>query len=256
MLNLIDRGGQGSVLILLHGFLGSGDDWLPVLPALCQHFHCWTVDLPGHGGSAPEACSLAGIADVIYQCLKAHHISPAYVLGYSLGGRGAMTLADRYPAVVYQLVLEGAHPGLLNETDQQTRLKSDQGWAHRFANESLSVVLEGWYRQHVFSSLDEVSRQALVSERATSNRGAVLADVLMGCSLSVQKDYRPSLRNKIKSVVYLVGEHDLRFQLLADQLFQESGVQKATVLNAGHNAHRDAPTEFVKALLTTLTPSF
>ena len=43
---------RGNVLVLLHGFLGSGADWRQVLPGLQHHYRCVTVDLPGHGESS------------------------------------------------------------------------------------------------------------------------------------------------------------------------------------------------------------
>lgn len=44
--------GRRPCLVWLHGLLGSGDDWLPVLPYFAGGPQV-TLDLPGHGASAP-----------------------------------------------------------------------------------------------------------------------------------------------------------------------------------------------------------
>src|SRR5258708_37841808 len=44
--------GSGRPLILLHGGLGSGEMFGPVLPQLAERHQVVTVDLPGHGRTA------------------------------------------------------------------------------------------------------------------------------------------------------------------------------------------------------------
>ena len=39
------------VCILLHGFMGDKEDWLPIMRALALTHHCIAVDLPGHGNT-------------------------------------------------------------------------------------------------------------------------------------------------------------------------------------------------------------
>ena len=42
-------------IVFLHGFLGSGSDWLPVTRELQNDYCCLMVDLPGHGERQPPA---------------------------------------------------------------------------------------------------------------------------------------------------------------------------------------------------------
>ena len=37
------------VILLLHGFMGSSNDFIEIIPQLSKKFCCLTVDLPGHG---------------------------------------------------------------------------------------------------------------------------------------------------------------------------------------------------------------
>ncbi|CAM3626005.1 2-succinyl-6-hydroxy-2,4-cyclohexadiene-1-carboxylate synthase [Parendozoicomonas haliclonae] len=262
LLNLVDHGGKGPLLVLLHGFLGSGRDWDAVLPLLTSSFHCLTVDLPGHGQSPmviPD--DLNGVAHAVQQTLLEHGHHCCAVLGYSLGGRVALALAKQVPQLVTQLFLEGSHPGLVQASEKAARWQNDQGWAQRFEQEPLSQVLDDWYRQLVFSSLQEQERCRLVAERSQqslsddslfSSEGMALAAMLRSCSLARQPDFRPVFTQQAEQnrpVVYLVGEHDQKFRLLAEQLSADGLVRTGLVPAAGHNAHRDNPSGFAQALL-------
>ena len=38
-------------IVFLHGFMGSGADWDPVMAQLSESHYCVAMDLPGHGNS-------------------------------------------------------------------------------------------------------------------------------------------------------------------------------------------------------------
>ena len=59
------------------------------------------------------------------QFLKAH------MLGYSMGGRLALTFANLYPQYVCTLILESASPGLITEEERANRREQDQKFAER-----------------------------------------------------------------------------------------------------------------------------
>lgn len=93
-----DRG-EGTVLVLLHGFVGSADYWERIVPLLERHFRCIVPDLLGHGQSeAPEgAYAIEQLADGVLQLLDALGIDQAVLLGHSMGGYTALSFAERYP---------------------------------------------------------------------------------------------------------------------------------------------------------------
>ncbi|WP_281645942.1 2-succinyl-6-hydroxy-2,4-cyclohexadiene-1-carboxylate synthase [Parendozoicomonas sp. Alg238-R29] len=249
-LNCIDHGGQGRALVMIHGFLGSGEDWLPVVPSLKEHFHCYTIDLPGHGKSdGIKSPTVNRVADVVYCTLKNHNLLPSILVGYSLGGRVAMALANRWGEELSGLVLEGAHPGLTSFEEKEQRLVSDRCWAERFKAEAAETVLKDWYCQSVFSSLSSEERALLVQKRCTQNSGTELADMLMGCSLGAQENLWSFFEKASCPVGYLVGEYDRKFSALKEQLSHLADIRTATVMGAGHNTHRDNPEEFTAALL-------
>jgi pimeloyl-ACP methyl ester carboxylesterase len=101
------RGGEGPVLLLLHGIANSSATWEGVAPSLCEHFTLIAPDMLGHGGSATPrgdyslGAHAAGARDV----LTALGIDRATVVGHSLGGGVAMQFAYQFPERCERLVL-------------------------------------------------------------------------------------------------------------------------------------------------------
>ena len=102
--------GAGEPLLLLHGGLGSGDMFGPVLTKLAEKRLVITVDLQGHGrtplGTRPFR--LQSIADDLAQLTKRLGYPKLDVMGYSLGGGVALRLALQQPDTVRRLVLVSA----------------------------------------------------------------------------------------------------------------------------------------------------
>ena len=99
------------VLVLLHGFTGSKENWLPLLPQLTDRYRVIAPDLPGWGESARRAGAdygYAAQADRLAAWVRALDAGPVAVAGHSMGGGIAAVLAARHPDVVAQLVLMDA----------------------------------------------------------------------------------------------------------------------------------------------------
>jgi pimeloyl-ACP methyl ester carboxylesterase len=103
-------GGEGEPLVLVHGLGGAAANWLALAPLLLPRRRLLVPELPGHGGSEPlpAAPSLNAYADRIGLLLEAEGLSPAPVVGHSLGGAILLRLAIRRPELVAALVLAGA----------------------------------------------------------------------------------------------------------------------------------------------------
>lgn len=94
---------QGSAVLFLHGFLGTGEDWIPIMKAISRSTRCIAVDLPGHGGSKllyhgkniseRPNLSIDVVSDILSKVLS--DISPGKVtlVGYSMGARIALYTA-------------------------------------------------------------------------------------------------------------------------------------------------------------------
>jgi pimeloyl-ACP methyl ester carboxylesterase len=103
--------GTGRPLILLHGGLGSGEMFGPLLPALAAGHQVIAVDLQGHGRTADidRPLSIETMADDIAALIGHLGLDRPDVMGYSLGGGVAMLTAIRHPEVVGRLVAVSAN---------------------------------------------------------------------------------------------------------------------------------------------------
>lgn len=233
-------------LVFLHGLLGSGREWQPVL-AQCRDWPCLTVDLPGHGESA--AVTTSGFAALDHQLaatLRLHQVERYWLIGYSLGGRVAMYHAARQPAGLCGLLVEGSHPGLLHPAERRARLDNDCRWAQRFLQQPLPQVLAAWYHQPVFADLTGPQRQALIGLRG-GNHPVGIAQMLLATSLGHQPPLDGALRRLRLPFYTLCGEQDARFRSLAVERHLP-----LSLLPGGHNVHHAHPGEFAHRLLSLI----
>ncbi|XP_069372725.1 monoacylglycerol lipase abhd6-A [Paralichthys olivaceus] len=96
-------GGAVPSLLMLHGFSGSKDMWLPLIKFLPKDLHIVCVDMPGHEGTSRtsvEDYSIQGQVTRIHQFVQSIGLDkkPFHLLGISMGGNVAGVYAARYPA--------------------------------------------------------------------------------------------------------------------------------------------------------------
>jgi pimeloyl-ACP methyl ester carboxylesterase len=103
--------GAGRPLILLHGGLGSGEMFGPILPALTERHQVIAPDLQGHGRTADidRPIDVRLMADDIAALIEHLGLDEPDVVGYSLGGGVALLTAIKYPAMVRRLVVASAN---------------------------------------------------------------------------------------------------------------------------------------------------
>ena len=107
----VETHGAGRPLILLHGGLGSGEMFGPVIPALAERHQVIAVDLQGHGRTADidRPIDIRLMADDIAALIDHLGLDRPDVVGYSLGGGVALQTAVKYPAKVGRLVVASVY---------------------------------------------------------------------------------------------------------------------------------------------------
>ena len=122
------RGGEGPVLLLLHGMAGSSLTWVPAMTLLQSDYTVLAPDFLGHGASEKPLgdYSLGNFASTMRDFLDLLGIDRATVVGQSWGGGVAMQFAYQFPERCERLVLVDAG-GLGREVSWILRLMALPG---------------------------------------------------------------------------------------------------------------------------------
>ena len=93
----LHRGGEGSPMVLVHGFTDTWRGWELLLPALERHHDVLAPTLAGHAGGPPLDVDVSedAIADALERTMDEAGFETAHIIGNSLGGHLALVLASR-----------------------------------------------------------------------------------------------------------------------------------------------------------------
>ena len=98
--------GSGPAVIMLHGLFGDGANLAGIARALREHYQIWLPDQRNHGQSPhAEDCSYLALADDILELINREQLGPVHLVGHSMGGKAAMTLALQHPEQVRTLTV-------------------------------------------------------------------------------------------------------------------------------------------------------
>lgn len=104
--------GEGTAIVLLHGYLESSEVWNGFRDKLSSEFRVISVDLPGHGLSDiyEETHSMEFMATVIKELLDSLSIEKVFITGHSLGGYVALAFLELFPDYLSGYCLFHSHP--------------------------------------------------------------------------------------------------------------------------------------------------
>lgn len=105
-------GSSGPPVVVLHGLLGSARNWTAIAKRLGASRHVYTLDLRNHGGSPwADGMSYGAMAEDVRRFIAGRGLAgAAAVVGHSMGGKAAMTLALEHGEVVERLVVVDIAP--------------------------------------------------------------------------------------------------------------------------------------------------
>ena len=102
--------GEGEPVLLLHGWGGSVESFLPLTEYLKKTRQVILLDFPGHGqsGEPQTPWAVEDFAGLVAELLERLGVAGCDMLGHSFGGRVAIVLAAKRPQLVKKLVLVDA----------------------------------------------------------------------------------------------------------------------------------------------------
>lgn len=244
---------EGPALLLLHGFMGSLEDWTETVAELPE-FRCIVPDLAGHGRTSvcdaaahytmSGACAdLIGLANQI----GLERFTP---VGYSMGGRLALYLACTYPDRCERVVVESASPGLAEEDARQQRRRWDEERAHELESWDFARFLRVWYEQPLFETLTrDLDRFQRVLERRIQNDPRALARSMRGMGTGSQRSLWSEIGKLEVPLLAISGELDAKYsKTMGDMIRHCKRGRHLVIPFAGHNVHCENPESYARGL--------
>jgi len=228
--------------LALHGFLGDHHDWDAFRDSLPTGFEIMAPDLPGHGprpSAVPD--DFGGWTAWVHDLLSAQD-EPVHLLGYSMGGRLALSAALADPRYVASLTLLSASPGLATTEERVARLESDTQRAQTLEQHGLEAFLHHWYQLPLFAPLVESRGLHTLVERRRHGHASSLAQALRTGSTGTMPDCRSLLPDLQIPVLTLAGEQDSKYLQLEQDIAAAALHGFFAVLpGAGHALLLEAP---------------
>lgn len=236
-------------LLILHGFLGMGDNWKTHAKHWAtQGWRVHLIDQRNHGRSFwSEDFNYDFMAEDLLHYFDAHKLAKVTLLGHSMGGKVAMQFACAYPEKVTQLIVADIAPKAYPPHHQQilnglAALDFSQISSRKEADQTLSnYVKEAGTRQFLLKNIYRVTPTQLglrINIAVLKN-----ASDQIGTSLSQEMQYPGK-------TLFLKGEHSGYIETGDELLLRHHFPQNTlvTIEKAGHWLHAENPIAFGQAI--------
>ena len=244
---------ETTIVFLLHGFTGSANDWLEIIPNLKKNFSYVAVDLIGHGKSeSPENVELYQTSSIINQLneLFNHFTQKKFILlGYSMGGRAALSYAAKYHENLLGLILESANAGITDEKLRKERILHDEQVIEILEKKPIEEFFKFWMSQDLFATLKSIPEEKLLKAKAAKLRNGKigLVNSLRGFGTGVMPPLQDKLNSIKRKTLLITGGLDSKFSNINQELNKKIiNSRHEIVKDSGHIVHFEKPEEFVE----------
>ncbi len=153
--------GEGTPLLILHGFLGMSDNWKTLGRKYAERgFEVHLLDQRNHGRSFwSEDFDYAVMAADLLRYMDSRNIEKGMLIGHSMGGKTAMQFACTYPQRVSKLIVADIAPKRYPPHHQQIlsaleALPLERLESRTEADEALAGHIDNWgIRQFLLKNL-------------------------------------------------------------------------------------------------------
>jgi pimeloyl-ACP methyl ester carboxylesterase len=239
--------GDGPTLLIAHGLFGSGRNWGAIAKRLSDIRTVVAVDMRNHGDSPrSEDHSYDALARDLAETLD----GPADVIGHSMGGKAAMTLALARPELVRSLIVADIAPRAYDHSQREmidAMRAVDLGAVERRSDADAQLeasVADPAVRSFLLQSLDVAERRWRLNLDALDAE----MDRIVGWPDPGGSYGGPTLFLRGGASDYVTEDDEPAIRAL----FPEARVE--TIPDAGHWLHAEAPRPFEAAVRSFLPP--
>ena len=242
-----DVAGDGTAVVLLHGYPFNRTMWREQAEALSADYKVIAPDLRGHGETeATKDATMDEMAHDVAALLDELGVERASICGLSMGGYVTFSFYRLFPQRVQSLILADTRPQA--DTEETVRARHEQ--AQKISEEGMKAVAD--------SLLQKVLAPATIRERGeivnrvremilgTKPAGAVAA--LRG--MAKRKDHSYLLERILAPSLVIVGSHDqITPPEVAEKMRRDiPGSHLEIIESAGHLSNIENPNQFNDAV--------
>ncbi len=244
--------GSGHPLIILHGLLGSSDNWQIMAKEFGSLFHTFTLDARNHGRSPhSDEFSYRIMAEDVRNFMDLYKLQSTILLGHSMGGKTAMKFALIYPDRVEKLVVVDIAPrayGTIHEPILEA-LASLKLIIYRDREEIdadlAKKIPEAPVRQLLLKNLLRNENQKFVWKMNLDIIRKKYAEI--DAAIHAERSFeKPTLFMRGELSQYIIPQDEPEIK----KLFPKATI--TTINGAGHWIHAEAPGEFAQTLMNFL----
>jgi pimeloyl-ACP methyl ester carboxylesterase len=252
ILNFKKYGESSNCLVILHGFLGTLDNWHTLSNRFAGNFTVYNVDQRNHGKSFhAENHTIEHMTEDLLHLIASEGLKHINIIGHSMGGKVAMQFALNYADIVNKLIIvdiapKQYNPGHDNIFNGIFAVKLDKVKSRKDAeNMMLPYIPDIGVRQFILKNL----------ERKPDGSFSWKMNLPI-----LHKDYNEIIKKITsnntfnKPTLFLKGQNS-KYILDSDipeiaSLFKNYTIK--TISNAGHWLHAENPNEFYNTVIEFL----
>lgn len=237
-------------LLILHGLFGSGRNWGSIARTLGETWHVHALDLPDHGRSpwSDSPLTYPYMARMVLHFMDSHGMTEATVVGHSMGGKTAMSMALTAPERISALVVVDIAPVPYGPREHLSYIHAMQSVDVSTMNRRAEV--EAMLTDSIPTDMiRKFLMQNLVADEATGGlRWQINLDLLAGSmdglmDFPIEADWEPYGEAAYflagGASDYLLPEHEPAVR----RLFLDSVIER--IPGAGHWLHAEYPKVFI-----------
>ena len=246
-------GDSNKHILILHGFLGSGDNWISVSRKLNDiGFTIHLIDQRNHGRSFhSEKFDYELMCEDLFNYIEYYNVINPILIGHSMGGKTAMRFSLKYPELIKKLIVLDTSP-------------REYPVLHQAIIDSLKEIDLSIYNTR--NSVDDKLKESI---KQKDLRNFLMKNIYR--TNDGKLSFRFNLRSLSKNIGNIGKKIESDNQFNADVIFikgenseyiNESDKESINILfpnskfyiipNAGHWLHVDNPNDFLSVLLSTI----